>query len=291
MPGDNCKPLRALRVPKTLFPGHILNARSQLYATSCSSCSQNTISKPHSDFPHARVDARTRAQARKGPTRGPGRLELATSAQGNRYVLDADTRLRSWGSGGALRIFKTVVLWAPRLERGHGAREEAAEAPRGPNLSLSQQKENHALRTQMLGSGRGSRAGPHRVLETVAFWAPRRRRRRRRRRRLRRRRRHRRRRRRCRRRRRRRRRLRLAFATSDKNVNIEGEAEDPSGPMIVFYHSAIASPSSSAHLRSPCSPLQTLSPLRSPSTSPSPSSLSPPTSPSDRCRAPPYKQA
>ena len=85
---------------------------------------------------------------------------MATSAQGNRYVLDADTRLRSWGSGGALRIFKTVVLWAPRLERGHGAREEAAEAPRGPNLSLSQQKENHALRTQMLGSGRGSRAGP-----------------------------------------------------------------------------------------------------------------------------------
>ena len=30
MPGANCKPLRGLRVPRTPFPGHILNARSQL---------------------------------------------------------------------------------------------------------------------------------------------------------------------------------------------------------------------------------------------------------------------
>eukprot|EP00959_Pyramimonas_sp_CCMP1952_P143587 3005914-Pyramimonas_sp.AAC.1 len=30
MPGANCRPLRVLRAPKTPFPGHILNARSQL---------------------------------------------------------------------------------------------------------------------------------------------------------------------------------------------------------------------------------------------------------------------
>merc|ERR1712113_454024 len=30
MPGANCRPLRGLRVPRIPFPGHILNARSQL---------------------------------------------------------------------------------------------------------------------------------------------------------------------------------------------------------------------------------------------------------------------
>ena len=31
MPGANCRPLRVLRVPRTPFPGHSLNAKSQLY--------------------------------------------------------------------------------------------------------------------------------------------------------------------------------------------------------------------------------------------------------------------
>ena len=29
MPGANCKPLRVLRVPRTPFPGHILNADAE----------------------------------------------------------------------------------------------------------------------------------------------------------------------------------------------------------------------------------------------------------------------
>eukprot|EP00959_Pyramimonas_sp_CCMP1952_P132770 2775937-Pyramimonas_sp.AAC.1 len=49
MLGANCRPLRVLRAPRTPNPGHILNARSQLYATSCSSCSQSTTPGPLSE--------------------------------------------------------------------------------------------------------------------------------------------------------------------------------------------------------------------------------------------------
>ena len=55
MPGVNCRALCVLRGPRILFPGRILSARSQLWATLCSSRSQNTTPRPHFDCPQRTV--------------------------------------------------------------------------------------------------------------------------------------------------------------------------------------------------------------------------------------------
>eukprot|EP00959_Pyramimonas_sp_CCMP1952_P012451 263230-Pyramimonas_sp.AAC.1 len=60
MPGANCWPLRILRVLRTLLPGRIINARSRLQATSCSSCSQNAILVSYLDCPEPTVKLRLR---------------------------------------------------------------------------------------------------------------------------------------------------------------------------------------------------------------------------------------
>ena len=55
VPGSNCRPLCALRVPRTPFPGHIVTVHCQLEVILCSSRSQNIIPRPHFDCPEQTV--------------------------------------------------------------------------------------------------------------------------------------------------------------------------------------------------------------------------------------------